>query len=92
MVWGLAAVALWLAATPYQGIIQDARLYALMALHRLQPRAYAAEEFSLSRFAGRQFEQTADLVAQVAELFKGRSSPDLGSIDSHYSHSLVAPC
>jgi hypothetical protein len=47
VVWGLAAVALWLAATPYQGIIQDARLYALMALHRLQPRAYAADPWFL---------------------------------------------
>lgn len=41
--WWLAATALWLFATPYQGIIQDARLYALMALHRLRPAAYDAD-------------------------------------------------
>ncbi len=42
-VWWLAAAILWLLATPYQGIIQDARLYALMALHRLRPTAYDAD-------------------------------------------------
>ncbi len=47
VVWGLAAVALWLLATPYQGITQDARLYALMALHRLRPEAYAADPWFL---------------------------------------------
>jgi len=46
-VWWLAATALWLFATPYQGIIQDARLYALMVLHRLQPAAFASDPWFL---------------------------------------------
>ena len=47
VVWGLAAAALWLLASPYQGITQDSRLYALMALHRLRPEAYAADPWFL---------------------------------------------
>lgn len=38
--WLLAALALWLLATPYVGIDHDARLYVLQALRRLEPGAY----------------------------------------------------
>jgi hypothetical protein len=41
----LCLVALWLATHPYVGVIHDARLYALQALHRLDPQHLASDLF-----------------------------------------------